>query len=275
MPKAPEKLREFASLLKVVEFLRGPEGCPWDKEQTHQSLTRFAIEEAHELSEAIDGGKDADMREELGDLLLQVVLHAEIARGDGRFTIADVIETLNEKMIRRHPHVFADVQVKNSDEVIRNWTEIKAAEKKDKGKSHTFDIPKGLPSLIRAQKIGEKTEKLGFDWEATSDVWDKVKEEMAELEAELLKTAESESIDDHEATKLRIQNELGDMFFSLSQLARHLSLDAEQCSRQANSRFEARYKKMRELVESDKKDWEKLSPAEKEGFWQKAKSALR
>lgn len=272
MPKAPENLREFSSLLKVVEFLRGPEGCPWDKEQTHQSLTRFAIEEAHELGEAIDAGDQKELIGELGDLLLQVVLHSEIARQDGRFDIHDVIANLNDKMIRRHPHVFGDVKVKDANEVLQNWSQIKAEEKGTK--EFAFDIPAALPSLIRAQKIGEKTEKIGFDWDSPAAVWDKVQEEIAELEAELNALSEAQSADDSNAVLRKIEAEIGDGFFSLAQLARHLNLDAEQCSRKANARFEARFAKMRELVKAAGFEWETLPPAEKEQFWARAKRAL-
>ena len=163
MPKPPKDLRRFESLLKVVEDLRGPDGCPWDKEQTFSSLTRFAIEEAHELAEAIDSGDMAAFKDELGDLLLQVVLHSEIARQSALFDIFDVIEGLSEKMIRRHPHVFADVQVSSSSEVLKNWAEIKAQEKAAKikpddsaQKENPFDIPSGLTATLRAHKIGEK-----------------------------------------------------------------------------------------------------------------------
>ncbi len=156
MPKPPNNLRDFAGLVKVVEHLRGPEGCPWDKEQSHETLTRFAIEEAFELGEAIDSGDQKAIRDELGDLLLQVVLHSEIARQEGRFDVNDVIQNISEKMVRRHPHVFADVKVNTSEEVLSNWTEIKA---KEKGHKDPFDIPKALPSLLRAHKIGEKTKK--------------------------------------------------------------------------------------------------------------------
>jgi tetrapyrrole methylase family protein/MazG family protein len=273
MPKAPENLREFSSLLKVVEFLRGPDGCPWDKEQTHQSLTRFAIEEAFELGEAIDGGDVEEMKGELGDLLLQVVLHSEIARQEKRFDVFDVIATLNEKMVRRHPHVFGDVKVKNSGEVLANWSQIKAAEKGQK--EFVFDIPVALPSLIRSQKIGEKTEKIGFDWDSPAAVWDKVKEEIGELEKELHSLGDHESVDASAANLARIEGEIGDAFFSLAQLARHLGLDAEQCSRKANAKFETRFAKMRELVKVAGKDWDKLGNDEKEKFWQLAKRELK
>ncbi len=275
MPKAPENLRDFSALLKVVEFLRGPDGCPWDKEQTHQSLTRFAIEEAHELAEAIDTGNDNEIREELGDLLLQVVLHSEIARQAKTFDINDVIEILNSKMIRRHPHVFGDVKVKNSSDVISNWTEIKAQEKGKKKENMAFDIPPHLPSLIRSQKIGEKTEKIGFDWASTAEVWEKVNEEFRELKHELASLRNAEMAIESNDYLQRIESEIGDMFFSLAQLSRHLGLDAEQASRKANQRFESRFKKMQELVAAAGKAWDSLTAPEKESFWQAAKKALR
>jgi tetrapyrrole methylase family protein/MazG family protein len=254
MPKAPDNLRDFASLVKVVEHLRGPDGCPWDKEQNHSTLTRFAIEEAHELSDAIDSGDQKAICDELGDLLLQVVLHAEIARQENRFDIHDVIQSISEKMVRRHPHVFADVKAATSEEVLDNWAEIKA---KEKGHKDPFDIPKGLPSLLRAHKIGEKTKKVAFDWENADQCWDKVIEELGELQ-EAVTSEESEA-------------ELGDLLFSLSQWARHRHMDAEQALRKTNLNFEKRFKKMQALVQAEGLDWNTLSPDKKEIFWKKAK----
>lgn len=305
MPKAPENLREFAGLLKVVEFLRGPDGCPWDKEQTHSTLTRYAIEEAFELGEAIDSGDVGALKDELGDLLLQVVLHSEIARQDGRFDIFDVIQNLNEKMVRRHPHVFADVKVRDAAHVVSNWNEIKAEEKARKAAAAartstsqplTFDIPVGLPALIRSQKIGEKTRKVGFDWDSIEGVWDKVKEEFAELSAEMvLATAMSSSLtssalsasaptksssaDSPSPTApenlARIREEMGDLLFSIAQLARHLDLDSEQALRQTNQRFEKRFFLTQKLAADAGHDWSKLSTDEKEKFWQAAKKSLK
>lgn len=259
MPKAPDNLREFAGLIKVVEFLRGPDGCPWDKEQTHASLTRYAIEEAFELAEAIDGGEVKELRDELGDLLLQVVLHAEIARQSGTFDIFDVIQGLNEKMVRRHPHVFADTKVKGSGEVLKNWAEIKASEKgQAPGKPLSFDIPNGLPALLRAQKIGEKTSKVAFDWDNSAQCWEKVREEIGELQA--AKTREEK------------ESELGDVLFSLAQWARHEGLDSEQAARKCNARFEQRFRRMQENVLNDQRVWTELNPTEKEKYWKAAKS---
>ncbi len=258
MPKPPENLREFAGLLKVVEHLRGPDGCPWDKEQTHQTLTRFAIEEAHELGEAIDARDEKAIRDELGDLLLQVVLHSEIASQEKRFDINDVIQNISEKMVRRHPHVFADVVAKTSEDVLDNWAEIKA---KEKGHKDPFDIPKGLPALLRAHKIGEKTKKVAFDWDNADQCWDKVEEEMGELkEAVALKNRDE------------VEAELGDLLFSLSQWARHNDLDAEQALRKTNMSFEVRFKKMQALVKSAGLEWTNLPADQKEKFWKQAKA---
>lgn len=271
MPKAPENLREFAALLKVVEFLRGPEGCPWDKEQTHQSLTRYAIEEAHELAEAIDSGDESSVREELGDVLLQVVLHAEIARQEGRFDINDVIQGIGEKMVRRHPHVFGDVKAETSNDVLKNWQEIKQAEKGHSADHpFSFDIPAGMAALLRAQKIGDKTKKVAFDWENAAQCWHKVKEELSELE-EVLDDTDSYETKTVGAQRERMEEELGDLLFSIAQLARHLNLDSEQCLRKTNLRFEERFHRMQEIAKHSGWAWEDLSPLQKETFWKQAK----
>ncbi|MGE3681352.1 MAG: nucleoside triphosphate pyrophosphohydrolase [Bdellovibrionales bacterium] len=262
MPKAPENLREFAGLVQVVEILRGPDGCPWDKEQTHSTLTRYAIEESFELAEAIDSGDAREICDELGDLLLQVILHAEIARQAGRFDIFDVMENLNRKMVRRHPHVFADIEAKTSAQVLQNWSQIKAQERgQSPDRVSSFDIPAGLPSLLRSQKIGEKTKKVSFDWENAEQCWTKVREELAELELEIHKGNNAE----------RMESELGDLLFSLAQFARHKNLDAEQTLRKTNRRFEHRFQKMQQLVQASGKVWDQLTPEDKEKFWKQAK----
>lgn len=189
MIKAPDNSRLFTSLVKVVEALRGPQGCPWDKEQTHQTLTRYAIEETYELVEAIDSGADAEIKEELGDVLLQVVLNAEIAKQRGAFDIDDVIESICQKMVSRHPHVFGEeaefgADATTSGEVVQNWQQIKAQEKPQKQKTG-FNLTRGLPALISSQKIGEKTAHMNFDWSKPADVIEKVKEELDEVCEEL------------------------------------------------------------------------------------------
>lgn len=277
MPKPPCNLREFSALLMVVESLRGPDGCPWDKEQTHSTLTRYAIEEVFEFAEAIDSGKTLEIREELGDLLFQVVLHAEIARQEGAFNIHDVIGGLNEKMIRRHPHVFGDTRVSGPSEVLKNWAEIKAAEKAAKAVPSVpsaFNIPVNMPALLRSQKIGEKTAKLNFDWSDAAACWPKIREEIDELDEAMSAPDMEEAVATASAggPTSNIEAELGDVLFSLAQLARHLGLDAEQCLRKANSRFISRFDRMQERVHADAKKWESLPADEKERRWKQAKS---
>ena len=270
MIRPAANLREFASFVKIVEALRGPDGCPWDKEQTHRTLTPYAIEEAHELAEAIETGSRDEIVGELGDLLLQVVLHAEIGRQEGRFTIEDVINAISEKMVTRHPHVFGDAAVSGSGEVLDNWSKIKAAEKAKKGadkKPETrFDVPLSLPALSRSQKIGDKTKRLRFDWSSADEVLAKVEEELGELREEMRKGKS--------ADPKALEHEAGDLLFSAAQLARHLGLEAEQCLRTANTRFETRFFAMREAIRASGRDYDKLAPAELEDAWREIKKKL-
>ena len=260
MPNAPEKLNTFNALLEVVKHLRGPEGCPWDKEQTHRTLTPYAIEEAHELAEAIEKGTKQDVIEELGDVLLQVIIHAEIARQEESFDIYDVIQAINQKMVRRHPHVFSDIQLKTSEQVIENWQQIKAQEENKEQNKGFFNIPVHLPALMRSQKMGQKTMKYRFDWTEPQQVMAKIDEELQELKEALTQKDLSEQ-----------QKELGDLLFTIAQLARHLNFDAEQALRETNDRFEYRFTKMRELIDRENKDFNSLNPDELEAYWQLAK----
>lgn len=275
MKTPPKDLKRFSSLLEIVEALRSEQGCPWDKEQTHRSLAPFAIEEAFELAEAIENNDREEMISELGDLLLQVALHSEIARqGTTPFTIDDVLLSINEKMVRRHPHVFSDTQVANSEHVLQNWAEIKALEKNLKSakpKTASFEIPSHLPSLMRAQKIGVKTKAHHFDWRLASEVVSKVEEELAELK---------EAIEAHEKNsdpaaknqfQLATEHELGDLLFSTAQLARHLKLDAEQALRVANQRFEDRFFKMLELARTAHGSEHKPTQQQLEALWDQVK----
>lgn len=259
MPQAPKTLNTFESLLQVINDLRGPGGCPWDQEQTHTSLTPYAIEEAHELAEAIESGDDAHVCEELGDVLLQVVLHAAIAQERGAFNIYDVIESIILKIVRRHPHVFSDVKVSGSAEVIKNWDEIKTQENKIKPSKHSlFDMPISLPALQRAHKIGEKTESYRFDWSEPAQVLAQLKAEITELEEAMTKKNT-----DH------IRHEIGDVLFSAAQLARHLKSEPETALREANRRFIKRFEKM--LTYKPLDEFKPLSSIEKEKLWAIAK----
>jgi len=265
MVQPPKDLKSFASLLEIVAALRGPEGCPWDKEQTHRTLTPFAIEEAHELAEAIENGDEAEMISELGDLLLQIVLHAEIGRQEKRFDVHDVIRAISEKMVRRHPHVFADAQVADSSEVLANWSEIKAREKKkfDADEAMRFDVALNTPALTRSQKIGDKTKRLRFDWQNAGEVLAKVEEELNEVKDEL-----------KGGDKERLEHEIGDLLFSVAQLARHAGLEAEQCLRAANARFEKRFFTMRKQIKESGRDYDELTTAELEAAWSQVKAHL-
>jgi tetrapyrrole methylase family protein / MazG family protein len=262
MVKPPKELRSFESLVEVVKALRGPDGCPWDKEQTHRTLTPYAIEEAHELAEAIERGQSQEMVDELGDLLLQVALHSEIGRQEGRFDIHDVIEALNTKMVRRHPHVFSDTKVETSGEVLQNWAVIKASEKAAKGSAEPtrFDVPLNLPALSRASKIGSKTKKFKFDWSKPEEVLAKVDEELREVR-EAIKSGSAEEK----------ESEIGDLLFSVAQLARHLDIEPEQALRVTNQRFENRFFKMKDLAKKDARVFEELTPAELEEYWRRVK----
>lgn len=286
MPQIPENYRKFESLVDIVKSLRGPEGCPWDKEQTHASLTRYAIEEAFELSEAIDSGYLDEIQEELGDLLLQVVLHAEIARQNKTFDISDVIETIGQKMVRRHPHVFGDTKVSGSAEVLVNWQKIKDQEKASASRQIHFNVPVAMPALIRSQKIGEKTKKYRFDWPHIKDVIAKVDEELAELKEAIANAVVPEtsltSIPLHSNSGSRVSqkvfghevgHELGDLLFSIAQLARHLDLDSEQCLRQTNTRFEQRFLTMQKLAFEQGLEFESLLESQLEELWSQAKKS--
>ena len=280
----PGKL--FCKFLETIAALRDPtSGCPWDLEQDHRSLRPYLLEEAHEVLQAIDSGDDSALTEELGDLLLQVVLHAQIARDRSAFDVNDIIKTVDQKMIRRHPHIFADAKVDSSEEVLANWEEIKVKEKQGKNSSpetlpyttRISDIPKSLPALVRAQRIGEKAARFNFDWTSLNGVLGKVREEIGELEEEL-QGVENLSAKKNSADRARrrlspeklagLEHELGDLLFSLCQLARWLGINAEDALRGTSSRFIERFKLLESSIEQP---LEKMSEDELEKAWQEAK----
>lgn len=268
MKQDSQLAQAFLDLVKIVERLRGPEGCPWDREQTHQSLTRYALEEAAEFVHAVEQGDYSEMCGELGDLLFQVVLNAEISKQSGQFELEDVIRHISTKMIRRHPHVFAQTKVHSTADVIANWEIIKAQEKtlaqKSVSSERAYDLlsemPKTLSALLVSQKIGDNTQKVSFDWSNANEVMVKVLEEVGELKKAL----------DGE-TRARQLEEAGDLLFSVVQLIRHLSGDAEQTLRETNYRFASRFQKMMESIQLSKKDPQKLSGTEWDCFWRGAK----
>jgi tetrapyrrole methylase family protein/MazG family protein len=224
----------FEQLRKIMTQLRAPGGCPWDREQTHDSIKGCLLEEAHELLEAVDLKDDHAMAEELGDLLLQVVFHAEIATEEKRFTLDEVIHEIAAKLVRRHPHVFGEVEVANSSEVVRNWEAIKNTEKgKEDRKSRMDGIPGGFPALLRAHKAQARAAKDGFDWPDAAPVWDKIAEEEVELR---------EAIASGDAR--HVEEEFGDLLFACVNLGRKLGIDSEAALLSASRKFETRYRHM-------------------------------
>lgn len=253
MPKPPVVLNEISSLLQIVADLRGPEGCPWDKEQTHQTLAKYAIEETFEMVETIESKDDPAFCDELGDVLFQVVLHSQLATERGAFSFQDVIQAISEKIVRRHPHVFSNLGSQSKDQVLKKWDEIKAEEKKKKSQPlngvpgvqpSPIEIPKGLPALQAADKIGQKTEKFNFDWSHPKEVLRQMKLEIAELEEALDETVSPDAFD-------HITHELGDVLFTMAQLCRKLKVDPEFALRDMNRRFVTRFSKMIEILKMD------------------------
>ncbi|MBL7543422.1 MAG: nucleoside triphosphate pyrophosphohydrolase [Bdellovibrionaceae bacterium] len=277
MPQAPDNFNLFESLMQIVRSLRGPEGCPWDKEQTHQTLTPYAIEEVYEFVEAIESKNDTLIKDELGDVLFQVALHAALAEERGAFQIQDVIANICEKLVRRHPHVFSDVTVTGIDDVWKNWEEIKKNEKKNSPKKSAgpFDFPNHLPALQRAHKIGVKSQKLKFDWDSSDGVLKKVWEEIGELQ-DAKKEMDSKGQSHPGSIEYEaVEEEFGDVLFSLSQWARHQSIEPEAALRKANKKFEDRFNTMMDLVARDNKNWDQMPDNEKEHYWAKAKVLVK
>jgi tetrapyrrole methylase family protein/MazG family protein len=254
-----QELGKFQTLMDIVARLRAPGGCPWDREQTHESLKRNLLEESYEVIEAIDQGDPTVLSEELGDLLVQVAFHADIAKEAGDFQLEDVLRKINAKLVRRHPHVFADGHAKGAREVERNWEQIKAEERKAKGesKSPVEGIPGDLPALAYAQLMQDRVGKAGFEWDDISGVLDKIVEEVTELKAA--------------ATPEEKMHELGDLLFTMVNLTRWSGEHAEDVLRKANQRFGKRYLGMEKLAAERGLDFNSLSLDQKEELWQEAK----
>ncbi|MDR3165556.1 MAG: nucleoside triphosphate pyrophosphohydrolase [Synergistaceae bacterium] len=260
--------KEFGRLLGIMRRLRAPGGCPWDAEQTVSSLKRYILEEAHELVEAIDGGNTRDIAEECGDLLLQVVFVAQIASEGGTFDMKDVCRAICDKLIKRHPHVFGDVSVRNADDVSRNWEIIKSGERQARGAddSAMAGIPKGLPALLRALRISERAAKKGFDWRFgdVESVRAKVLEELDELRAEITDGSEE-----------TVREELGDSFFALANISRHLGMDPEGALQEANEKFIGRFRTVEGLVADENLRMEEAPLDKLEALWRSAKDIER
>ncbi len=252
----------MSRLLTVMEKLRSENGCPWDKEQDHVSLRKYLIEESYEVIDAIDREDDDDLAEELGDLLLQVVFHAEIGRERGVFNFADVADGISEKMVRRHPHVFGDIHCDTSDEVLVNWAAIKEEEKKDKGKvSRRLDIPATFPALYRAEKVQKKAADVGFDWDESDEVKGKVLEEIGEVREAAAK-----------GDKAAVQDEIGDLLFAVVNWSRFFRVDAEEALRASTEKFRRRFYAMEDRIAADGKDLSAMSLAEMDRYWEEIKA---
>jgi tetrapyrrole methylase family protein/MazG family protein len=247
-------------LLEIMDRLRSPEGCPWDQEQTHDTLKPYLIEESYEVIEAIETKDMYNLAEELGDLLLQVVFHVQIAHEAGEFEFHDVLRGIIHKMIRRHPHVFGNIQVDDSDHVLRNWDEIKKEEKGDQGReANWFSLPPGLPALMLAAKTQKKAAKVGFDWPDFKGPLDKVHEELHELEEAI-------------AQGQGIQEEFGDLLFAAVNLSRFLKLDPEDSLRGTVQKFQSRFHQMTRLANLDGKTLENMQLEQMDLYWEKAKA---
>jgi nucleoside triphosphate diphosphatase len=252
----------FMELVRIMERLRAPGGCPWDREQTSQSIKPYVIEEAYEVAEAIEDNDVNELCAELGDLLLQIVFHAQMAGEQGLFTVEDVIRSICEKLIRRHPHVFGDVEVENADEVLRNWSRIKAEERKHKDDQSVLSgVPRALPALLRAHRLGEKASRVGFDWAQSSEVLEKVREELGEL------TAAVELGD-----KADVEAELGDLLLALTSLGRHFDIQAEDALQRANDRFIQRFRHIEQRLAAQQRDIHHTSTDDMNELWDEAKT---
>jgi len=263
----------FEKLVAVQARLRAPGGCPWDREQTHQSLRTYLIEEAYEVLDALDSGDNARLAEELGDLLLQIVFHSQIAREEGRFTVSDVIREISEKMVRRHPHVFGETRARDSAEVLKNWEQIKAEERRSKSwkgepagnrpatEASLLDgVSRGLPATLEGIQLTRKAARVGFDWEDTAGVFEKIAEETEELR-KALKFSDGQEIEE----------ELGDLLFAAVNLSRFLKVDPEIALKKANAKFSRRFRAMEQRVREGGREFQDLPREEMETLWDSTK----
>jgi len=262
----------FEELVRIIDRLRSPGGCPWDREQTHESLKPMMIEEAYEAVEAIDLGDDEELIGELGDLLLQVVFHSRIAVEESRFAITDVIRRVTEKMVRRHPHVFGDDKAETSDDVLRSWEAIKAAELAAKGKASEKDgsmldsVSKSLPAVIESYLMTTKVSRVGFDWPDVSSVLEKLEEEAEELKAAIRIPEPSHS---------EVCEEVGDLLFAVVNVARLLGVDPESALKSSNRKFRSRFRHIEDRLREQGRKPADSSLDEMDTFWEEAKRLER
>jgi tetrapyrrole methylase family protein/MazG family protein len=270
----------FAKLMALQARLRGPEGCPWDREQTHESLRRFLIEETYETLDAMESADSEHFASELGDLLLQVVFHAILAEETGAFTIADVIEAVHTKMVRRHPHVFGDATAKDSKAVLKNWEQIKAEERAEKGGASGADekvesvlsgVSKSLPALMEADHLTRKAARIRFDWERARDITAKIREELSEIDEVLPDDFDTPASKGDVANAKRVEEEVGDLLFSAVNLARFLEIDPEVSLKRANAKFKKRFEWMEAAAQKNGSRLADVPREMMEKLWERAK----
>ena len=251
-------MNSFDDLVEVMRLLRSDRGCPWDREQSHESLKPYMVEETYEVLDAIDRGDDGELLEELGDLLLQIVFHAQLAAEEGRFSMEDVARVIVQKLKRRHPHVFGEVQVDDSLQVLKNWEQIK----RDEGKNSVLDgVPRGLPALLKARRVQDKVKRVGFDWDDPSGALEKVREELGEMETAIGK-----------ADREGIEEEFGDILFSLVNVSRFLDIDAEESLQQTVEKFSRRFRYIEARIASlGDRPIEDYSLEELDALWEESK----
>ena len=257
-----ETLNSLSKLIKITDTLMGEDGCPWDKVQTRESLKPYLVEETYEVLDALDANDPEKIKDELGDLLYQILFHSKISSLKGEFNFRDVIDNLSEKMVRRHPHVFKEGELNTPDQVVKQWEEIKRNEKNQANQKSILDnIPKNLPSLLRAQKLQKKAAKEGFDWDQISDVFDKLDEEIGEFKEAVLKKKSAD-----------IQNEIGDIIFVITNIAKCYKIDAEEALRSTNNKFIKRFQYIEQKIEAKGKTLKDSPLEEMERYWQEAKN---
>jgi tetrapyrrole methylase family protein/MazG family protein len=255
-------VRAFLRLVDHMARLRAPDGCPWDREQTHSTLKKYMIEEAHEACEAIDRGDDEKICEELGDVLLQVVFHAQMAAERDAFSILQVIESINRKLVERHPHVFGELELRTPEEVLENWERMKATREKDRS-SILDGIPDSLPALLRSRRIQERAAQVGFDWEHIGQVFDKLEEEIQEFR--------------HECSGRnpeRIEDELGDLLFALVNVSRYLNTDPEAALHRTVRKFITRFRHIEQRVQESGRSMDQVTLEEMDRYWEEAKNSV-
>jgi tetrapyrrole methylase family protein/MazG family protein len=254
----PENLGQFTTLVDIIARLRAPDGCPWDRKQTHASLRKNLLQECYEVLEALDKGDSAKLCDELGDLLMQIVLHAQIATEAGEFELADVVKSINTKLVHRHPHIFGSVKVKDAEEVAANWEALKQ-EERETGASVLSSVPKPMPALSYSQEVQRRAAQVGFDWKDIHGVIDKLAEEVREFE---------------QATSQEKAQEFGDLLFTLANIALRLGIDLESALRQANQKFYQRFNYMEEVCRQRGLNFSQLSFDEQNALWAEAKKRV-